>query len=237
MYFLSVFCVAIFGKILYKLKLLGQNDGTFILEIPNLKIPSIKDVFYVLIEKTKDFLVKVGFIVFVISILLWILKSFGVSGYVGDKVEKSFLYVIGNFIKPIFYPLGFGSWQASVGILCGIFAKEGIVESLHVLTSSPATLFNNQFSAYAFMTFILLSPPCLASLITAKQELNNNKLFSFLILFEFISAYLVSLIVNIIGILIGKSLNLILFSIIAIIITVIIIKCKTRKEQINANKQ
>ena len=237
MYFLSVFCVAIFGKILYKLKLLGHNDGTFILEIPNLKIPSIKDVFYVLIEKTKDFLIKVGFIVFVLSIILWLLKSFGVSGYVGTNVEKSFLYTIGNIIKPIFYPLGFGNWQASVGILCGIFAKEGIVETLHVLTNSPATLFNNQFSAYAFMAFILLSPPCVASLITAKRELNNKKLFYFLLTFEFISAYLVSFTINTIGNLIDKPLNLILFSIIAIITIMVIIKRKPFKERINANKQ
>ena len=177
MYFVSVFCVAVLGKILNKLKVFGNDDGTFLLEIPNLKMPSIKEIYQVLIEKVKDFLIKVGYIVFVLSIILWLLKSFGVGGYVGEQVEKSLLYVIGNFIKPIFYPLGFGNWQASVGILCGIFAKEGIVETLHVLTNSPSSLFFNQFSAYAFMTFILLSPPCMASLITAKRELNNNKLF------------------------------------------------------------
>ena len=237
MYFLSVLCIAIFGKILYKLRLLGNSDNTFILEIPNLKMPAIRDVFCVLIEKTKDFLIKVGFIVFVLSVLLWLMKSFGVSGYVGDNVEKSFLFLLGNFIKPIFYPLGFGNWQASVGILCGIFAKEGIVETLHVLTNSPSTLFSNQFSAYAFMVFILLSPPCMASLITAKRELNNNKLFFYLLLFEFLSAYLVAFIINLLGILIDKSLGLILFSIIGIIILMIIIKIKLFKEQINAKKQ
>ncbi len=222
MYFVSVLCVAIFGKILYKLKLLGGNDGTFVLEMPNLKVPSLKEIYCVLIEKTKDFLIKVGFIVFVLSVVLWVLKSFGFSGYVGAQVEKSFLFSIGNIIKPLFYPLGFGSWQASVGILCGVFAKEGIVETLHVLTSSPASLFNNQFSAYAFMTFILLSPPCMASLITAKRELNNKKLFVSLILFEFLSAYLVSFIINFIGIIIDKPLGLILFVLIGIMVLKIV---------------
>ncbi len=236
MYFLSVICIALFGKVLYKLKLLGDNDGTFILEIPNLKLPSLKDVFFVLIEKIKDFLIKVGFIVFILSMLLWVLKSFGVNGYVGDDVTKSFLFWIGNLIKPIFYPLGFGNWQASVGILCGIFAKEGIVETLHVLTNSPSTLFNNQFSAYAFMSFILLSPPCMASLLTAKRELNNNKLFYFLLIFEFLSAYFVAFLINLIGIVLDKYLGLILFLIIGIIILIIIISHKLWKGKVDAKK-
>lgn len=236
MYFVSVFCVAVLGKILNKLKVFGNDDGTFLLEIPNLKMPSIKEIYQVLIEKVKDFLIKVGYIVFVLSIILWLLKSFGVGGYVGEQVEKSLLYFIGNFIKPIFYPLGFGNWQASVGILCGIFAKEGIVETLHVLTNSPSSLFFNQFSAYAFMTFILLSPPCMASLITAKRELNNNKLFVILILFEFIAAYLVSFAINLIGILIDNLLGLLLFLIIVIITIVIILNLNAFKERINVNK-
>ena len=236
MYFVSVFCIALSGKILCKLKLLGDSDGTFILEIPNLKIPSMKEIYSVLIEKIKDFLIKVGFIVFVLSLLLWIMKSFGSSGYVGANVEKSFLYLIGNFIKPIFYPLGFGNWQASVSILCGIFAKEGIVETLHVLTNSPTSLFFNRFSAYAFMTFILLSPPCIATLISAKRELNDNKLFITLIIFEFISAYLVSFAINLIGILFDKLLGLLLFLIIGIITTIIMKNTSTFKERKNAKK-
>lgn len=237
MYIVSAFCIAILGKILHKLKVLGDNDGTFLLEIPNLKPPSIKEIYCALIERIKDFLIKVGYIVFVLSIILWFLKSFGLSGYVGGRVEKSFLFWIGNTIKPIFYPLGFGNWQASVGILCGIFAKEGIVETLHVLTNSPSSLFVNQYSAYAFMTFILLSPPCMASLITARRELNNNKLFVFLILFEFVSAYLVSFSINFIGILIDNYLGLLLFLIIVIITIVIILNFNAFKERINANKQ
>ncbi len=237
MYFVSVFCIAILGKLLYKFNLLGKSNNTFLLEIPNLRLPTIKEVFNVLIEKTQDFLIKVGFVVFVLSVLLWILKSFGISGYVGEKVNKSFLFSIGNFIKPIFYPLGFGNWQASVGILCGIFAKEGIVETLHVLTSTPASLFSNQFSAYAFMTFILLSPPCMASLITAKRELNNNKLFCTLIIFEFLSAYITSFIINLLGILIANDLGLILFFVIAIIMVIKIVNVMTFKEQINAKRK
>ena len=180
-----------------------------------------------LIEKTKDFLIKVGFIVFVLSVLLWVLKSFSFTGYVGAQVEKSFLFSIGNLIKPIFYPLGFGSWQASVGILCGVFAKEGIVETLHVLTSSPASLFNNQFSAYAFMTFILLSPPCMASLVTAKTELASKKWFAGMLFFQFISAYLVAFLINALGFLLTMRFGLILSMIIGIMVislTVIFVK-------------
>ena len=199
MYLVSIICTGIFGLLLSKFKCLGQNDGAFILEMPLLKIPSIKDIFYIVIEKLKDFILKVGSTVLILSVVIWLLKNFGINGYVNKKGEQSFLYIIGNGIKYLFYPLGFGNWQASVSVICGIFAKEGIVETMHIICSDPSTLFNNYFSAYAFLCFILLSPPCVASIITAKQELKSNKLLTFMIIFQFLSAYVVALFINLIG--------------------------------------
>jgi len=236
MYFVSIICVAIFGLILNKLKILGNDNGGFILEIPSLRMPSIKDVWCVLIEKTKDFLLKVGTTILILSILLWLLKSFGISGYVNDNVESSFLFSIGNFVKFIFYPLGFSSWQASVSIICGIFAKEGIVETLHLIAVSPKNLFGSGFSAYAFMCFILLSPPCISTLITAKKELVSKKLFVFMLIFQFISAYIVAFIVNLVGIIINH-LNILIFClIIGIIISIVLLIKIKSKEVINVTK-
>ncbi len=237
MYFVSMLCVIVFGTILNKLNLLGSDDGGFVLEIPCLRLPNFKDVWCVLIEKTKDFLLKVGTTILIMSIALWLLKSFGISGYVGDDTQRSFLFSIGNLIKFIFYPLGFSNWQASVSIICGIFAKEGIVETLHIIASSPQNLFNNGFSAYAFMCFILLSPPCISALITAKKELGSKKLFIFMLLFQFISAYLVAFIVNFIGIIFTQSNALLFWLIVGIIIPILsLLKIKI-KEKINVRKQ
>ncbi len=235
MYFVSIICVAVFGSILNRLKLLGKSSGGFILEIPSLRLPSPKDVLCVIKEKTKDFILKVGTTILILSIVLWFFKSFGPNGYVNDNVEESFLYLIGNFIKFIFYPLGFSSWQASVSILCGVFAKEGIVETLHLIATSPQNLFSSSFSAYAFMCFILLSPPCVSALITAKKELANNKLFAFMLFFQFVSAYIVALIVNFIGILFAYFNTLLFLLIIGIIIITSLLNTKP-KGKINVAK-
>ena len=235
MYFVSIICVVVFGALLNKLNLLGKDSGGFLLEIPKLRLPALKDVYLVLIEKTKDFLLKVGTTILLLSISLWLLKSFGIKGYANGAIQDSFLFSIGNLVKFIFYPLGFSSWQTSVSIICGIFAKEGIVETLHLISSSPQNLFGNGFSAYAFMCFILLSPPCISALITAKKELASKKLFVFMLVFQFVSAYLVALIVNFIGILFNCYNALIFCVIIAIIITAVKVKRKIRVK-INVSK-
>ncbi len=237
MYFVSLVCVIIFGIVLNRLNLLGSDNSGFILEIPKLRVPAIKDVWCVLIEKTKDFIIKVGTTILTLSIVLWLLKSFGVNGYVDGDVQKSFLFYIGNLIKFIFYPLGFSSWQASVSIICGIFAKEGIVETLHLISASPQSLFNNGFSAYAFMCFILLSPPCVSALITAKKELASKKLFVFMLIFQFVSAYIVAFVVNFIGILFNCDNALLFWVIIGIIIPILFFVKQKIKEKVNVAKQ
>ena len=190
------------------------------MEIPSLKMPSIINVFEVMKEKVKEFLTKAGLTVFVVSVFIWLLKSVGKTGYVGDDIERSFLYDIGNFIKWIFYPLGFGSWQVSVAIISGTFAKEAIIETLELICSDAGSIFYSKFSAYAFMTFVLLSPPCVASLATAKRELGSLKWFLFMCVFQFLSAYLIAFLINILGILILSCQNLI-FSLIVVIITIV----------------
>ena len=157
------------------------------------------------------------------------------SGYVGDDIEKSFLYGIGNVLKFLFYPLGFGSWQASVAIISGSFAKEAVVETLSLICTDVNAVFNGRYSAYAFMAFILLSPPCTASLATAYGELGKKWFFGML-LFQTSAAYVVAFTINAIGFLIERRLGLILSAIIVIIIALSVIyaikrlkknKCRT----------
>lgn len=218
MYFLGILSVAIFGSILKRFKMFKEGDGEFILEMPTLRLPSIKDVLLTLWEKSKDFLIKAGSIIFLVTVCLWALQNFGIHGYTNGNVEKSFLYMIGNALKFIFYPLGFGNWQATVAMLSSLMAKEAVVESLLMVSTSYQTLFYSQFSVYAFMAFLLLSPPCVAALATAKKELKSSKLLLIMIVFQFASAYLVAFIINGIGFLINCSMGLLLSVILVIII-------------------
>lgn len=223
MYFLGVLCVGIFGAILKNFKAFKENDSDFIMEIPTLRVPSAKDVFFVLLEKVKEFITKAGLIVFCVSVFLWLLKSVGVSGYVGDNVEKSFLFSIGDLLKYLFYPLGVSSWETSVALISGLFAKEAIVETLNLISSDINGIFKNEYSTYAFMAFVLLSPPCIASLATAKRELGSGKWFIFMLVFQVLSAYSVAILINGVGNLITYRKGLLLSAIFVIIITIAVV--------------
>ncbi len=218
MYFLGIICVGVFGKILSGFKPFRENDGGFMMEIPTLRIPALKDVFFVLIEKVKEFITKAGLIVFCVSIFLWLFKSIGVSGYVGQDIEKSFLFTVGNCLKYIFYPFGVNSWEASVALISGAFAKESIVETLNLITSDVNAVFSTKYSAYAFMAFVLLSPPCVGSLVVAKQELGSVKWFIFMLIFQTLTAYAVAITINALGNLITYYKGLILSIILGIIL-------------------
>lgn len=218
MYFLGIFCVIMFGRILNFFSKKHKENSLFLLEIPTLKLPRIKVIFEVLVEKIKDYLLKVGSIIFIISVVLWALSSFGARGYVGKKIELSFLYTIGNALKWLFYPLGFGNWQATVAILSGTFAKEAVIETLALLTNEPSLLFQNSFSVYSFCSFVLLAPPCVASVIQAYSELKSKRLIFYMLSFEFTVAYIVSFVINILGLIFSTAQGLIIFLILAIII-------------------
>ncbi len=221
MYLISVLAICLFGGVLSRFKGFRENISSFVLEIPDYRVPSLKNVTLAMWEKFKDFSLKAGSTIFCVSIIIWFLNNFGISGYVGDRVEQSFLYFIGNALKWIFVPLGFGSWQASVSVLSGMMAKEAVIETLSYLTSNAQTLFSTPFSAYAFMVFILMSPPCMASLITAKKQLKSPKLFVGMLFFQTLSAYFMAMTINMLGqIIYGK--NGLIFMVLAVIIILVI---------------
>ena len=219
MYFLGIFCVIMFGRIVNFFSKKRKENTVFLLEIPTLKTPRLKVILEVAFEKIKEYLLKVGSIIFLVSIAIWGLSSFGVRGYVGNNVELSFLYSLGNALKWIFYPLGFGNWQASVAILSGVFAKEAVIETLALLSSEPSQIFQSGFSVYAFCAFVLLAPPCVASVIQAYSELKSKRLVIYMLLFEFSVAYFVSFVINITGLIFSTTQGLIIFLILAIILT------------------
>ena len=193
-YFVSAFSVAIFGAILVRNKRF-TGQGYFIMEIPRLRVPHLKSVAGAITEKATDFILKAGSTIFLVSVCVWFLQNFSIHGYTTD-ITNSFLYYIGSGIKYIFMPLGFGTWQAAVAVISGIFAREAVIETLAVLSADGAGVFSGARAAYSFMTFILLMPPCVAALAVARRELGGRKSFVNMILFQTAAAYSVALTVN-----------------------------------------
>ncbi|MBR2870939.1 MAG: ferrous iron transporter B [Clostridia bacterium] len=217
LYFIGLFSIGLFGYILNKTKYFSKQTRHFLLEMPLLRLPSIKDLLRVLWEKVKDFTYKSGTVIFAVSVVLWLLSNFGIYGYTVN-VEESFLYSFGNIIKYIFYPLGFCNWQSAISVITGFFAKEAVVETFELLNSDFTLLFNNKFSVYAFMVFVLLSPPCAASISAAKNELKNKKSFWFMLVFQFVAGYTVALFIVLLGKLFTLNIGLIFSIILGIII-------------------
>lgn len=171
LYLLGIILAFILG-ILFKNTLFKKDEEPFIIELPEYKLPSPKNVLKQIFEKAKSFLVKAGTIIFSMSVLIWFLSNFNFSGI--TEVNDSILASIGNFIAPVFKPLGFGNWQSSVSLLTGLLAKETVVASMGVIFAGDLTatlpLYFTAASAISFLVFVLLYTPCISVLGAMKKE-------------------------------------------------------------------
>ena len=176
LYILGILMAFLIGLI-FKNTLFKKDEEPFIMELPEYKIPDAKSVFKELSSKTLGFLKKAGTIIFAMSVLIWFLQNFNFTGLVSD-IEDSFSFNIGSFIAPIFKPLGFGSWEASVSILTGIMAKETVISTMEVIYAGDlAAILPYHFtalSAFAFMVFVLLYTPCMSAIGTIKKEFGGK---------------------------------------------------------------
>ncbi|GFP75200.1 ferrous iron transport protein B [Clostridium fungisolvens] len=200
LYFLGI-VVAFLVGMLFKNTLFKKDEEPFIIELPEYKIPEFRTVMKNTWDKGKGFLAKAGTIIFAMTVLIWLLQSFNFSGKVND-INQSFLFNIGNFLAPIFAPLGFGNWQASVSLLTGILAKETVVSTMTViyggnLDAAIASTFTT-VSALGFMVFVLLYTSCVTALGTMKKEY-GTKMAVFSASYQFVLAWVGAFVVFTIG--------------------------------------
>lgn len=196
-YFISVAFICLAGATLKRLKRFKGSTAGMIMEIPALKVPALKTLLLSAKNKAGEFTLKVCSSILLISVILWALMSFGVNGYT-ENVSESFLFFIGNGIKFVFYPLGFGTWQTSVATISGFFAKEGVAETL-ALISDPKTLFRDGYAAYSFAVFTVLSPACVSAQTTALSEVKDRKTYFTALGLQTGFAYLICALINLFG--------------------------------------
>ena len=198
--------------------ILSKMDGSkaehaLLIELPEYKAPNARTIAIYVWEKIKDYLTKAGTVIFIASVIMWIILNFGPGGYVTD-ITESFGSIIGKAIVPIFRPAGLGQWQIIVALIAGIAAKEVVVSSCSVLFgiqnittahgmgTMVATLGSMGFgalNAYALMVFCLLYVPCTATIATMHRELKSWKSTLGIILFQLLTAWTISTIVFQIG--------------------------------------
>ena len=199
LYFLGIVLAFILG-VIFKHTIFKNEEEPLLIELPEYKLPSLKNLLNQLYEKSKSFIIKAGTLIFAMSIVLWFLSNFNFTGM--TDVNNSILSSIGGFIAPIFKPLGFGNWQASVSLLTGLIAKETVVSSMGVIFGGNLqTLLPLHFtalSALSFMVFVLLYTPCITVVGTMKKEF-GTKMTLFSVAYQLILAWIVSFLVFNIG--------------------------------------
>ena len=216
MYFIGVVAVLVSAIILKKTKPFSGKPAPFVMELPQYHIPSVKTVLLHVWERLKGFIIKAGTILFLATVIMWILSSIGNTGsgigFVEDS-NDSIMAILGGILAPIFAPLGFGKWQPVAASISGFSAKESIVSTMGVLANVAGddaedtmivgaaikAWFPSAVAAFSFLLFNLLDSPCLAAICTMAHEMQSRKWFWFAIIFQNVFAYVVTLCVYQIG--------------------------------------
>ena len=209
-YFVGIAAIIISGIILKKTKLFAGEPAPFVMELPAYHIPSVKGVLIHMWDRAKAFVRKAGTIIFLSSVVIWFLSSFNFQLQMVDTGD-SILAAIGRVIAPIFAPLGWGHWEAAVGTISGLVAKENLVAIMGILYGFAEvaengdemwSVFAHNFtaiSAYSFLVFNLLCAPCFAAIGAIHREMGSAKWTWIAIGYQCIFAYIVSLIIYQLG--------------------------------------
>lgn len=189
-YFIGIASVILSGIILKKTKAFAGEAAPFVMELPAYHIPSAGNVLHSTWERGWSFIRRAGTVILASSVVLWFLQGFGFENGAFQMVEdnnSSLLAAIGTVIAPIFAPLGFGNWKATVATFTGLIAKENVVSTFGVLYGfaevaeegteiwSKLAMDYTRLTAYSFMLFNLLCAPCFAAIGAIRREMNNTK--------------------------------------------------------------
>ena len=240
MYFIGVVAVLVSAIILKKTKPFSGKPAPFVMELPQYHIPSAKTVLLHVWERLKGFIIKAGTILFLATVIMWVLSSIGSTGsgigFVEDS-NDSIMAILGGILAPIFAPLGFGKWQPVAASISGFSAKESIVSTMGVLANVAGddaedtmivgaaikAWFPTAVAAFSFLLFNLLDSPCLAAISTMAHEMQSRKWFWFAILFQNIFSYVVTLCVYQIGLVVTGAGSFGIGTIVALIFVAIIL--------------
>ena len=180
----------------------------FIMELPNYRLPSARTTLMLVWDKAKDFITRAFTIIFVASVVVWFLQTFDLCLNVVADQSQSMLAGLGGLLSPVFAPLGFGDWRASTALVTGLMAKESVISTLTVLLGSttPAVLQTTftPLTAYVFLTFTLLYPPCVAAIGAVRSELGGRYAVAVFVL-QCAVAWLVAFAVRLVGMALGLA--------------------------------
>ena len=197
LYFLGIM-IGIIDAILYR-KVLFKGDAVpFVMELPNYRMPGIKNVGQLLWEKAKDFLQKAFTVILIATLCIWFLQSFDLHFNLVSDSKNSMLAALSGVLVPLFKPLGLGDWRICTALISGFMAKESVVSSLQILFGTSVSTAISSLSAASLLVFSLLYTPCVAAIASIKREL-GVKWAAGVVVWQCVIAWVAAFIVRLIG--------------------------------------
>ena len=187
---------------LYRGTLFKGEAVPFVMELPNYRLPSAKNVLQLLWEKAKDFLQRAFSVILIATIVVWLLQSFDLHLNLVSDSQDSILAMISGVLAPIMQPVGLGDWRICTSLISGFMAKESVVSTLEILFSDGVTSAITALSAASLLVFSLLYTPCVAAVAAIRRELGGKWAFA-VVLWQCGIAWLAAFLVRLIGLAIG----------------------------------
>ena len=186
--------IGILAALLYRKTLFKGEPVPFVMELPNYRLPSIRNTAQLLWEKAKDFLERAFTVIFIATIIIWFLQSFTPKLNFTDNSSQSILAMIAGLLEPVMRPLGLGDWRICTSLISGVMAKESVVSTMKILFSGQLTAALTIRSSVSLLVFSLLYTPCIAAIASVKREL-GTKWAILLVAWQCILAWICSFIV------------------------------------------
>lgn len=175
LYFLGIL-MAVLSALVMKNSIFKGEPVPFVMELPNYRMPGMKNVMQLLWEKAKDFLQRAFTVIFLATIIIWLLQTFDLHFNMVQDPHESMLALAAGLITPVFEPLGFGDWRVSTALITGFMAKESVVATLSVLMPEAGTLslILSPAGVASLLVFCLLYTPCVAAIAAIRRELGRK---------------------------------------------------------------
>jgi len=192
--------VGILIALLYKGTMFKGEAVPFVMELPNYRLPGIKNVAQLLWDKAKDFLEKAFTIILLATVVVWFLQSFNFKLNLVADSSESILAALSGLLVPILKPIGLGDWRIATSLISGFIAKESVVSTMEILFVEGVNSSLTPLSALSLLVFSLLYTPCVAAISSIKRELGHS-LAIFVVIWQCFIAWTLAFIVHMIGIL------------------------------------
>lgn len=198
-------CMAILTALLFKRTLFRGEPVPFVMELPNYRMPGMKNVLRLMWDKARDFLERAFTVIFVGTIIIWFLQNFDVRLNMAADSQDSILAFLAGAVAPLFAPLGLADWKLSTALISGFMAKESVVSTLTVLYGTEEALSSllTPGMALTFLTFCLLYTPCIAAITSVKRENGTGwavGMIAFQCIVAWIAAFAVHLMLSAFGV-------------------------------------